>query len=99
LVRVPVPPGPARLRPAARRSVERALFDLRPGVTELCVRPALDSAELRSFAPDWPARVDDLDLAVTDRSLAGLARRAGATLVGYRALRELQRATTCPPSA
>ncbi len=91
LVRVQSPPGPGHDRPAARRAVERALFDLQPGVTELCIRPALDTAELRSLAPDWPARVDDLDLAVSDRSLAAMAQRAGVVLVGYRALRELQR--------
>jgi len=91
LVRVPVPPGPTRNRPAARRAVERALMDLSPGVTEICFRPALDTAELRSLAPDWPARVDDLELAVSDRSLAAMAQRAGAVLTGYRPLRDLQR--------
>jgi len=94
LVRVPVPPGPSRQRPAARRAIERALFELGSGVTELCVRPAHDTAELRSSAPDWPARVDDLDLAVSDRSLAALVQRAGATLIGYRPLRDLQRGSS-----
>jgi hypothetical protein len=92
LVRVPVPLGPQRQRGAARRAVERALFDLAPGVTELCFRPAIDAGELRAMAPDWPARVDDLDLLVAESSLASLASRAGAVLVGYRALRDLQRA-------
>jgi len=91
LVRVPVPVGPVRLRAAARRLIERALFELEPGVTEVCFRPALDTAELRSLAPDWPARVDDLDLAVSDRSLAAMAQRSGAVLTGYRQLRDLQR--------
>lgn len=93
LVRVPAPPGPSRSRPAVRRAAERALFDLQPGVTELCIRPALDTAELRSLGPDWGARVDDLDLAVADRSLATMVRRAGAVLIGYRELRELQRSS------
>jgi chitin disaccharide deacetylase len=92
LVRVPVPLGPRRVRGAARRAVERALFDLAPGVTELCLRPAFDAAELRAMAPDWPARVDDLDLLVADSALPSLAARAGAVLIGYRPLRELQRA-------
>lgn len=92
LVRAPVPPGPTRNRPAARRWVERALFELQPGVTEVCVRPALDTSELRSLATDWPARVDDLDLAVSDRSLPAKVQRVGAVLIGYRALRDLQRA-------
>jgi chitin disaccharide deacetylase len=98
LVRVAVPLGPTRNRPAARRAVERALFDLQPGVTELCFRPAIDGPELRSMAPDWPSRVDDLDLLVSDRSIASLAQRAGAQLLGYRPLRELQRRATGPRS-
>jgi predicted glycoside hydrolase/deacetylase ChbG (UPF0249 family) len=93
LVRVPpARPGRSDPRGASRRLVERALFDLRPGLTEVCLHPAVDTPELRSFAPDWAARVDDHDLATSDKSLASLAARAGATLVGYRALRELQRA-------
>jgi predicted glycoside hydrolase/deacetylase ChbG (UPF0249 family) len=80
-------------RPSGRRAIERALFELRPGVTEVCLHPAVDTPELRSLAPDWAARVDDHDVATADRSLASLADRAGATLVGYRALRDLQRKT------
>ncbi|MHB8463485.1 MAG: ChbG/HpnK family deacetylase [Acidimicrobiales bacterium] len=93
LIRVSAPPGPLRDRPPARRAVERALFDLRPGVTEICVRPAVDSGELRALASDWPARVDDFDLTAADRSIASMAQRAGATLIGYRRLRDLQRAS------
>jgi chitin disaccharide deacetylase len=99
LIRVPsgyggpgVRPSRGVERPASRRSVERALFDLEPGVTEVCVHPAVDTPELRSLAPGWAARVDDHELATTDRSVASLASRAGATLIGYRLLRDLQRA-------
>ena len=74
-----------------RRAIERALFELRPGVTEVYVHPAVDSAELRAFAPDWSARVDDLDLVSRGTSLRPLLERAGVTLIGYRALRDLQR--------
>lgn len=76
----------------SRRALERALLDLRPGVTEVYVRPAADTAELRAFAPDWAGRVDDHDLVVGDGSLSALVERAGATLIGYRPLRELARA-------
>jgi predicted glycoside hydrolase/deacetylase ChbG (UPF0249 family) len=75
----------------SRRAVERVLFDLRPGVTEIYVHPAVDTAELRSFAPDWAARVDDHDLVTRDHSLRALAERAGVRFVGYREIRELQR--------
>jgi predicted glycoside hydrolase/deacetylase ChbG (UPF0249 family) len=92
LVRVAIPPlGRNDQRAPVRRLAERALFDLRPGVTEICLRPAIDTAELRSLASDWASRVDDHDLAIADGALRSLAARAGATMIGYRSLRELQR--------
>jgi len=75
----------------ARKALERALFDLAPGVTEITARPAVDSPELRALAPDWPARTDDYRLLVDDHDLGALAERAGISLIGYRELRELQR--------
>jgi hypothetical protein len=76
----------------SRRAVERAIHNLRPGVTELYLHPAVDTPELRALTPDWSARVDDHDLVVNDHSVRTLLQRAGAHLVGYRALRDLQRA-------
>jgi chitin disaccharide deacetylase len=75
----------------SRRVVERTIHDLRPGVTEINIHPAVDTPEIRALATDWAARVDDHDLMVNDHSLRTLLQRAGAHLVGYRALRELQR--------
>jgi len=91
LIRVPRGRG-------TRRALEALLSDLSPGVTEVVLRPALDTAELRAVTLDWPARVDDHDLAVLSATLRSLATRAGVTLIGYRALRELQRATQPPPT-
>lgn len=79
-------------RVGSRRTIERSIVDLAPGITELHVRPAVDTAELRALTPDWAARVDDHDLVVTDRSLGALLDRAGARLIGYRELRELHQA-------
>ena len=75
----------------SRRAIERALADLRPGVTELYVHPAIDTAELRSLAPDWAGRVDDHELLLGRGGLRALADRAGVQLIGYRALRDAQR--------
>jgi predicted glycoside hydrolase/deacetylase ChbG (UPF0249 family) len=75
----------------ARHAIERALFDLRPGVTEVFVHPAVDSDELRASHPDWPGRVEDHAFVCHDPSLPDLIERAGATLIGYRELRDLQR--------
>jgi chitin disaccharide deacetylase len=75
-----------------RRVLERALGDLRPGVTEVYAHPAIDTPELRALAPDWPARVDDHDLLARDHDLPALAERLGVRFIGWRALRRLQRA-------
>ncbi len=74
----------------SRRTIERAVMDLRPGVTEVLVHPAVDTPELRACTPDWAQRVDDHDLATRDRALRAMLDRAGVTLVGYRELRTLQ---------
>lgn len=75
----------------SRRAIERALFDLRPGVTELYAHPAADSPELRAIAPDWPRRVDDLHLLAHDAGLRAMLDRSGVRQIGYRALRAAMR--------
>jgi hypothetical protein len=76
---------------AGRVGLERFLAERPPGLTEVVLRPALDTGELRSLAPDWAARVDDHDLATSSQSWRPLLDRAGVTLIGYRELRDLQR--------
>jgi predicted glycoside hydrolase/deacetylase ChbG (UPF0249 family) len=75
----------------SRRAIESVLFELRPGVTEVYLHPAADTAELRALAPDWPNRVDDHHLLVLDTALQTRLERAGVIPIGYRALRDLQR--------
>ena len=74
-----------------RRVLERALFELEPGVTEIQAKPAVETPELRALAPDWPARVDDHDLLVHDHGIRALAERAKVRLIGYRQLRDAMR--------
>ena len=76
----------------AKRAIERTFFELRPGVTEVYVHPAVDTDELRGSHPDWASRVEDHAFVTSDSSLPDLIARAGATLIGYRELRDLQRA-------
>lgn len=75
----------------ARSAIERMLADLQPGVTEVRVRPAVDTEELRAACTDWPARVDDHAYLCRDPAFRDLAERSGAVLTNYRSLRELQR--------
>ena len=77
--------------PGAQRRVERLLFDLPPGVTEVCLHPAVDNDELRAVSADWAGRVEDHAYLCRDPSLHDLVARAGAQLIGWRQLRELQR--------
>jgi predicted glycoside hydrolase/deacetylase ChbG (UPF0249 family) len=89
---VVVPDHLVKVNPAnARRSVERAIEDLLPGVTEICLSPATDHSELRSLAPDWARRVDDHHMLTRDSELRALVQRSGVVLVGWRELREVQR--------
>jgi chitin disaccharide deacetylase len=76
----------------SRASIMAALDDLRPGVSEVYVHPAVDTPELRAFAPDWKGRVDDLELVGGAGALVDALGRAGAHVIGYRPLRDLQRA-------
>jgi predicted glycoside hydrolase/deacetylase ChbG (UPF0249 family) len=76
----------------SRRTIERVVMELRPGVTELYVHPARDTPELRAIGTDWAARVDDHALVTTDSNLQAMLRRAGAVTIGWRPLRSLMRA-------
>ena len=77
----------------SRRAIERTLFNLRPGVTEVYVHPSVDSDELRASHPDWASRIEDYSLVTSDATLRDLIDRSGATLIGFRELRDLQRST------
>jgi hypothetical protein len=76
----------------SRSSIEHVVSNLRPGVTEVLVHPAVDTPELRAFAPDWEGRVDDHRLMTADERLRAAIDAAGIQLIGYEPLRDLQRA-------
>jgi predicted glycoside hydrolase/deacetylase ChbG (UPF0249 family) len=76
----------------SRDLFERVARDLRPGVTEILVHPAVDTPELRAAMPDWESRVDDHRLITADTALASALDEAGVHRIGYRRLHELQRA-------
>ena len=73
----------------SRVAIERVVADLRAGVTELYVHPAIDSPELRAITGGWEARVDDHRLVTDDPSLRVALERAGAQLIGWRELQAL----------
>ena len=77
---------------SAKAALDQLLAGIPPGVTELVLRPARDTEELRAVMPDWPARVEDHDIGTRPRYVHALAGRTGLELASYRALRDLQRA-------
>ena len=76
----------------SREAIERVAASLRPGVTEVYVHPAIDTPELRAIDEGWGSRVDDLDLVAAGGSLASTLDEHGVVLVGWREIRDLQRA-------
>ncbi|MEM7142595.1 MAG: ChbG/HpnK family deacetylase [Actinomycetota bacterium] len=78
------------VRGGARAHLDAVLADLQPGVTAVAFEPAIAAEELRAIDPEATSRMDDLDL-LTDRTLADRIAAAGATPIGWRVLRELQR--------
>jgi len=81
------------VRSGARQHFMSTLKHLQHGVTEVVFEPAIAAEELRAIDPSATQRVDDLTL-VTDRRLADLIHDSGATLIGYRQVRDLQRSIT-----
>ncbi len=79
-----------RSRPA-RRTLEEAVENLAPGVTELVVSPAIDTPELREMDPGWLSRVEQYLLVAHDPGLAAAVGRSGAAMLCYADLRDAQR--------
>ncbi len=79
------------VRGGTRAHLEAVLADLAPGITEVAVAPALAAEEIRAIDPAAAGRFDDLAV-LTDRELHGRLDGLGVTLIGYRALRDAQRA-------
>lgn len=81
----------ARRGRESRAVVDEALLNLEPGVTEIHVRPAADTPEVRAITPRWTANVSDAHLVTDDWSFRAAIDRSGAELIGFRALRTAQR--------
>jgi predicted glycoside hydrolase/deacetylase ChbG (UPF0249 family) len=70
-----------------------AIDHLEPGVTEIHVQPAIDTPEVRALGDVTQGWIDDLAL-VTGEELRSRLSASGATLIGYRQLRELMRSSS-----
>jgi predicted glycoside hydrolase/deacetylase ChbG (UPF0249 family) len=78
-------------RAGSSERVFAAIRDLQPGVTEIHVQPAIDTPEVRALGGYTQGWIDDLALVTGDGLRAAIAD-SGATLIGFRALRDAMRA-------
>ncbi|HYN34433.1 MAG TPA: ChbG/HpnK family deacetylase [Ilumatobacteraceae bacterium] len=79
-------------RAGSAERVYGAIDDLQPGVTEIHVQPAIDTPEVRALGAYTQGWIDDLEL-VTGDALRERLASSGATLIGYRDLRDAMRST------
>jgi hypothetical protein len=67
---------------------QQLLGNLAPGITHFLFHPALDTPELRSICPDWPSRVANYQVFMS-QEVQGFLAQAGIQVIGYRALMEV----------
>lgn len=81
-------------RPAeGRLDQAREVFDnLPPGLTYFMIHPAEDTPELRAITDDWQQRTADYETFMS-AELLDHARKSGAQVIGWRALRDAMRAS------
>jgi chitin disaccharide deacetylase len=79
-------------RAGSKARVIRTIENLEPGVTEVHVQPAIDTPEVRALTPDAEGWIADYQLAVPGDEIRQSIEAAGATLIGYRHLRDAMRA-------
>jgi predicted glycoside hydrolase/deacetylase ChbG (UPF0249 family) len=80
--------------PDARKQMELAketLGDLPEGITHFILHPSIDTAELRSIAPDWESRVANYNVFMSDE-LKTFIDTEDIKLIDYRAIRSAMRA-------
>jgi chitin disaccharide deacetylase len=78
-------------RAGSRDRVYDELATLQAGVTEIHVQPVIDTPEARALTDAAPGWIDDLELVTNDPKLEKLLADSGATLIGFRALRDAMR--------
>ncbi len=69
------------------------LANIKPGVTELVVHPAVDTEELRAFATDAEQRITDMHLLTRDAAFRSALRTHDVELIGWAPLLALTHAS------
>lgn len=74
----------------------KILRQLKPGVTELYIHAGKPTDELKSITGSWPTRSAEFETFTTDAEVRQLVESEKIIRIGYRPLRELQRAAKSP---
>jgi predicted glycoside hydrolase/deacetylase ChbG (UPF0249 family) len=69
------------------------LGDLPVGITHFVLHPSIDTAELRSIAPDWESRVANYNTFMSDE-LKKIIETEDIKLIGYRHIRNAMRSSS-----
>lgn len=70
---------------------KRMIAELTPGVTELYIHPAVAGEEMQHITNSWQERDTEYHLFTDDASVKALIAQRNIKLIGWRALRDLQR--------
>jgi predicted glycoside hydrolase/deacetylase ChbG (UPF0249 family) len=78
-------------RAGSRERVLGDLANLRPGITEIHVQPAIDTPEVRALGDVTLGWIEDHNFVVNDPTLREAIEQSGAVMVGYRQVRDAMR--------
>lgn len=79
--------GPESVAPAWRKR----LSNLKPGITELFIHAGKPTDELKAITGSWAVRSAEFETFTNDPEIRAILKRDNVKLVGYRAIRDLQR--------
>jgi predicted glycoside hydrolase/deacetylase ChbG (UPF0249 family) len=78
-------------RAGSRERVLGDLANLRPGITEIHVQPAIDTPEVRALGDVTLGWIEDHNFVVNDPTLREAIEQSGAVMIGYREVRDAMR--------
>jgi chitin disaccharide deacetylase len=89
--------GGGRVTGRGAAELVQLMAALPAGVTELALRPAIDSPELRAVAPAWRDNCEDHRMLVSPDAMRAAVAAGGVELIGFRELRRLAQAARVSP--
>jgi chitin disaccharide deacetylase len=73
--------------------LESVLENLKPGVTELFIKPSIYSPEIKSLSPQYQRRIEEYSWSVSD-NIEKLIEKYNIKIINYKQLFELQQSNT-----